>query len=135
MTNKTRVRTYKRAGKIVRSHSRRAKKKLDHSLAGRKDGVMLDTSRGNVGLDLDGSVYEQIEKGIDTPINILKKHGLSKEKVMYLVQSQKFDEKGQITIRNRRSNKTMKVKLFDFMYGNYGYRPSGVEPLSEELVK
>jgi len=135
MTDKTYVRRYKRVGKYVKPHLRQAKKKLDGSLSGRKDGIEVDTSNGHVGLELDGYIYEQIDKGIDKPVNILKKHGLTKQKLIEIIESKKFDEKGHIVVRNRKNGDTKKIKLFDFMYGNYGYSPQDVEPLSEELTK
>jgi len=129
------VKAYRRAGKVVKGHFRRVRKKLDQSLSTRHDGVMVDTSSGNVALELDGYIYDMIDKGVDTPINILKKYGLSKEKVMYILETHKFDQKGNIIIRNKRNGDTMRIKLFDFLYGNYGYAPEDVEPLSRELVK
>lgn len=108
------VDAYNRRGKRVNKHIRRAGKKAHQSLTNNRDIIEIEDFEDIGILNVPAQVYEQLKAQVDTPMNILKRAGLTPAHLKSLVDANGIDGDGNVMIKNRRNGEGMKVKVFDF---------------------
>ena len=134
MTNEpVNVDAYSRKGKQVKKHIRRAGKRAQRTITGTRDLIEIDDLDDIGVLEVPSAVFEKLKAQVDTPINILKRSGLTPTHLKALVDANGVDSNGNVLVRNRRTGEGMRMKLFNF--SPIPYTPSDLSKLSDEGVE
>lgn len=110
----TNVDAYNRKGKRVKKHLRRAGKRAQHTITGNRESIEIEDFEDIGILSVPSQVFEQLKAQVDTPMNILKRAGLTPAHLKALVEANGIDSEGNVIIKNRRSGEGMKMQVFNF---------------------